>query len=1368
MGAPRYGPLATIVVTLVVLSALAPVMTVFAATDMFPDTVYRGSLDSLNPRDDYNFTALANEWTVLGANNYQGNGAFRHGLRTDITSKNPILSAEVGSVQNIRSGGVIAINGYDLPGDTTFTISEELIVYSPSYALQKRSGLITLSGNSQTVKGSIGTDGVVMAYEINMVKRDTLDLRLRIPPEWTYNYHFSLLLFSPTGRYHQFEGQGGTLPIAVSDAGENSEQALVHVAQEAGTYLIVLLNQGVPDNIKFELEVGFNGKPLLDGDLDEETLTGVNLVDFYRITAPMTTWSAAVVKARGEVDRTVTHSLHWPTADSNTIAKDELSDDSPVGIIAINGRALSFTDTYFIREAYERGGTEVPFTIQFAEPTSTLPPTNGSIPGAITDSDIFRLYEINLQSSHTADFRLQVAPDYNYDYDLGMYVFPPGEKYYSISGELPDYASEPIAMSRAGENTEQNTVFTCSRTGVYAVVIVNFAQRDNIPFVLEVTIQGRSLADDTPVTGDLNEHNREDLFQFQAMTDTWNLVGSRLSSSDGALWHNLHNTALDTNPIRADPVGWHQAPGAKKGVTADNPVGLLAVDGHQLTAQTTYYVREEVETGSPHYVVELEASPTNLTAAHDNLTFTFRADEFLHTYTVDLAARDTIDLRVAPPREWTYPYSLGVYILGPGNLYWNLDTDGDPANMAVPGERRNPSLVYTAATAGEHLIVVANLGDMISLDYEMTYAINGFPAASNKLNTGTLDVDNVEDAFHFDPITGTYTLVAVRLPENEPAATVTATLRWPTVDSVALSTLVLTPEDRVGAFIIDGSSLPSGNQRHFVHVTAEVPEGRTVTYQIQVAFSGAVPGGTQNLTDQEVGALWSPTIPEASTVDVGLRVPPGYTYSYDLGLYLFAPDATYMSTTDLEAGPRALSRNGPGTEQEIVFTSRTSADYAVLVLNHDVLTALSYDLNLTINGRPLTGPIRGYVDDYNRNEHFRFTAEGNTWTIISSAWISGLGEHELKLLTTGLSTNPVSYVGVGPNENTGLIAINGWELDMPSKTMFVNVSQVEGRHFFVVHANTDPVEFGAIGKTESGRFGDSEVVYVYWVNLTVSDHLDISLMYDQGNWSSDVHMELQIFEPVEAFSTTPVGTIGLKVTEGRTLIDGQGEFVADRTGVYAFALVNKGPLGPLGFTMGVYKRSVVDQPPMYPAILRSSRSTDSITVEWAPNQESNFDRYEVWLSTASNSKGDKIDVITIQTKSDYTIEGLDSGQKYYVTIETFNTAGLSTPSNPYPISTKTPEFYEQPLFWMVIITMVVAILFIVGFNWLIRKQKAASAASSESGATAAVTGGPDEGGIEIEAIEEESPTARSAKAGKGDAADDSVTFMRQMQGDEEL
>lgn len=1367
MGAPRYRPLAAVVVMLFMVSGLAPLMMVTAAPDMFADTVYKGALDSTGPRDDYNFTAPGNQWTLLGVNNYQGTGAFRHGLRTDITSKNPIIYATVGSLKDTRSAGVVAINGYDIGASTDFTISEELAQYSPSYALQMRTDMVVLSRVSQTRTDQLEDDGVVAGYQINLQKRDTLDLRLRVPPEWTYNYHFTLLLFSPVGRYQQFEGQGGTQPVAVSDAGENSEQALTYLVSEPGTYLIVVLNMGVPDRVKYELDIGLNGKQLLDGNLDEETLTKVNLEDYYRFDAPTGSWSAAVVKARGEVDREFTHSLHWPTADSNTIAKDVLTDDSPVGILAINGRGLGAgSTTYYVREMYERGGTVVPFTVQFAHPTGTLPTTNGTVPGTLSASDIFRLWEIDLQASQTVDFRLRVD-DYNYDHDLGLYVFAPGDKYYSISGELPEFASEPIAWSRAGLNTEQNTVFTGTATGTYAVVVVNFAARDDIPFTLDVTIQGRSLADGLPVRGDLNDFNREDLFQFLARPNEWNLVGSRLTSEDGALWHRLHSTALDTNPLREEAVGWHQAPGGKRGELAEVPVGLLAVDGHRLTSGTTYFVREEVEDGSPRYVVELENSPTSLDAAFDNLTFTFGASEFLHAYTVDLALRDTIDLRVAPPREWTYPYDLGIFVLSPGALYRNLGTEGDVAAMSAPGEGRDPSLVYTAAQAGEHLVVVANLGDMEELEYQLTYAVNGFPSSDFRLNTGVLDEVNREDAFRFDASAGTYTMVVVRLPENSPAATVTASLRWPTMDSVALSTLTLTPKARVGAFVIDGNSLPVGDLRHYVHLEASVPAGRTVSYQVQFARSGGpISGGTHNLTDEDIGALWTPTLSEGSTVDLGLRVPPGYTYSYDLGLYLFAPDSTYMSTTDPEVGPRGVSENGPGTEQEVVFTSRRTAEYAVAVLNRDVLTDLGYNLSAVVNGRPLTAPARAYVDDYNRNEHYRFTAESNTWNVIASAYVSGTGGHVLKLLTTGLSTNPVAMVGVDADDRTGVIAINGWELDTASQNMFVNVSRATGRSHFAVQAVTSPAEFGAIGHVESGQFGQNAVIYVYLVDLTVGDHLEVQLAYDKGNWSSDVNVELLVFEPVEAFSTEAVGSIGLKVTEGKTLIDGQGEFLAERTGTYAFVLVNKGALGPLGFSMGVYRRSVADQPPLYPAILKVVPSKDSLTVHWAPNQEANFDHYEIWLSDSFESKGKKVDVIADQSLSKYTITNLDPGHKYWIIVETYNTAGQSTESNPWEASTATEEVWEKPIFWIVVGVILIPIVFIVVTNTLIKKQRSARAVASETSADVAV-GPTEEAGVEVETIEAERPRPRPPTAVERDERQEAIDFAKEMMGDEE-
>jgi hypothetical protein len=188
---------------------------------------------------------------------------------------------------------------------------------------------------------------------------------------------------------------------------------------------------------------------------------------------------------------------------------------------------------------------------------------------------------------------------------------------------------------------------------------------------------------------------------------------------------------------------------------------------------------------------------------------------------------------------------------------------------------------------------------------------------------------------------------------------------------------------------------------------------------------------------------------------------------------------------------------------------------------------------------------------------------------------------------------------------------------------------------------------------------------------------------------------------------------------------------------------------------------------MYPVILDVKPSEDSLTVKWIPNQEVNFDRYEIWLSSVSNSKGDKVDVITTQSLGKHTISGLDANHQYYVTIETWNTAGLSTASNPWAVSTDEVSPLKNPLVLVVIATIVVVIFLMVTFNSLVKKQKATTASESMAGTTSPVTGGSEEGAIEIEAIEEET-SPRPTPPTTGGPSDDPAKFMRQMQGDEEV
>jgi hypothetical protein len=522
------------------------------------------------------------------------------------------------------------------------------------------------------------------------------------------------------------------------------------------------------------------------------------------------------------------------------------------------------------------------------------------------------------------------------------------------------------------------------------------------------------------------------------------------------------------------------------------------------------------------------------------------------------------------------------------------------------------------------------------------------------------------------------------------------------------------------------------------------------------------------MSTSQVGALYSQLLNEDQTIDLSLKTPPDYTYAHELGLYLFGPDMTYMTTWDPEAGPRAASRYGPVTEQEIVYTASSTETFAFVVLNHANLADLQYNLSATIDGRPLDVPRRGYVDPYNRNSQYSFTADANQWSVLASSYISGGGQYDLKLLSNALSTNPVAMKRVTRDDRSGVIAINGWELEAGQTAMFANLSYFLGRSDFVVHAATAATDFGPIGHYESAEFGLDEIAFVYHVGLTTGDHLELTLAYDQGNWSSDVDLALLIFEPGEALSASPVATIELTVIEGVTHETGVGEFLADNTGTYGFVLVNRGPVGPMGFTLGAFRRSVVNYPPMYPAILKATSTSDSITIHWAPNQESDFKKYEIYLSNNDINQGDRIDTISSQTAGKYTITRLDPGHEYWVTVVVYDTEGLSAGSNPYGISTEKLPLYAEPMLWVIILTIVIAAVAIIGIDRFIKRQKAVGVAASEAGAAVAA----EMPGGEVEGVEEEEirPSRRERRGPEDEATRDrrdAIDFMRTMMGDEE-
>jgi hypothetical protein len=209
--------------------------------------------------------------------------------------------------------------------------------------------------------------------------------------------------------------------------------------------------------------------------------------------------------------------------------------------------------------------------------------------------------------------------------------------------------------------------------------------------------------------------------------------------------------------------------------------------------------------------------------------------------------------------------------------------------------------------------------------------------------------------------------------------------------------------------------------------------------------------------------------------------------------------------------------------------------------------------------------------------------------------------------------------------------------------------------------------------------------------------------------------------------------------------------------------VNRGPVGPMGFSLGIYRRTVVNQPPQYSGVFRAETRQDKVTVEWDPNQESDFEKYEVYISESSTNRGKRVDTITTQTLTKYTIERLDPDHTYYVSVVVYDTEGLWTQSVPYKVKTKPLPVLSRPEVIIILAVIVVLVITVVVVNRILTWQRAKEA-ERPGGTTAA----PGAGGEAVPAPEVEAPRPAAREVVEDEGLRDrkeSIDYMKKMMGD---
>lgn len=111
---------------------------------------------------------------------------------------------------------------------------------------------------------------------------------------------------------------------------------------------------------------------------------------------------------------------------------------------------------------------------------------------------------------------------------------------------------------------------------------------------------------------------------------------------------------------------------------------------------------------------------------------------------------------------------------------------------------------------------------------------------------------------------------------------------------------------------------------------------------------------------------------------------------------------------------------------------------------------------------------------------------------------------------------------------------------------------------------------------------------------------------------------------------------------------------------------------------------------------------DFLTLTWSINEDPDFLRYEVYMSTTPGELGVSIANITDRKTVTYKVSGLSPGVTYYFTVRVFDNADLYTDSDQVSATTSLPIWM---LLWVQVIIVAVVVAFVSGIILFTKKRR---------------------------------------------------------------
>jgi hypothetical protein len=685
-----------------------------------------GALPDANPSDSFQFNVGTQRWGVVASRITTPSGSYTQRLLANGFDTTPVAWDNVSDAAAGVPYGFEVVNGYRLASPSDYYLQLARLTGSAGYTVEFDSAPSTIPALNVSYPSTVPAGELVQGYEIHLNTKDTVDFRLRVPTSYTYPYTLKMFIFSPENLYYSLGGNGAPKQSGNSSGAANTEQDLVLTAPVTGYYLLAVVNLGQLSATPFAIDVTVNGQPIFPSTKGTGELTASNKVDFFGFSAFPSGFTVAGVKPLAVPSGTwsLAHSLHGPTVDSLALATDRVTTLGGEGIVVIDGFGLAGNTSFFLSETGSiTGSGRLQYEVDVQTSFTSLAAASQVVSGTLLSTSHFTGYTLRLDAGQTLDMRLQRAEGYSYAFDLGLYLFSPGLGNASVSGEG---GARPVSSSNNGPISEQDGMFTASRTATYLILVVNRGLPMTINFTLKLGLDGWPLTEDLRPEGDLNGYNVGDQYRFDAAQGAWSAVGLRWTEGPAGVRGGLHTQGLNTVPV----------------ATVDTSTASMAAvlpifsPAGAANSTSTMFFNATLVPGPQvrfaRYMVDYNGQPAVWPNADIGSTHAFNISGtgFLALHVLQLEQGDWVDVRAFVSTSYTKTKDIRIALYAQPRAPNLVQTEALAWSTNAAGLAQN--LTYQADAPGNYLLIVTNLGPVDTVPYQLSverHTFRGSPPA---------------------------------------------------------------------------------------------------------------------------------------------------------------------------------------------------------------------------------------------------------------------------------------------------------------------------------------------------------------------------------------------------------------------------------------------------------------------------------------------------------------------------------------------------------------------------------------------------------------------------------------------------------------